>query len=84
MTGDKETNSSVNADRPDTEERKGTGFFSVLGSVMAAGFGVQSRENRERDFQQGKAIHFIVGGLIGTLVFILAIVFLVKILLASV
>jgi len=54
-----------------SEESKGTGFFAVILSVLAAGFGVQSRENRERDFKHGKAIHFIVAGLLGVAVFIL-------------
>ena len=34
--------------------------------------GVQSRKNKERDFTEGKPIHFIVGGLIGTVLFMLA------------
>ena len=55
------------------EKRKGTGFFSVVQSVLAAGFGVQSRANRERDFKDGKAIHFIIAGVIGTALFMLII-----------
>ncbi len=50
--------------------RKGTGWFNVLKSVFAAFFGVQSRANRERDFAEGKAWHFIVGGIVATLLFI--------------
>ena len=56
-----------------TEERKGTGFFSVVQSVLAAAFGVQSRKNRERDFTQGKPIHFVIGGLVATGLFLLLI-----------
>ena len=52
---------------------KGTGFWAVMQSVLAAGFGVQSRANRERDFAKGRAIHFIVAGLLGTAIFILVI-----------
>lgn len=51
-------------------EKKGTGFWSVVQSVLAAGIGVQSRANKERDFTHGKPIHFIVGGLIGTVLFV--------------
>lgn len=59
-------------------KREGTGIVAVAMSVMAAAFGVQSRKNRERDFQKGKPLHFIVGGLIGTLVFIVFVIVLVK------
>jgi len=52
------------------DERKGTGFFAVVQSVLAAMIGVQSQANKERDFKHGKPIHFIVGGLIGTAMFI--------------
>lgn len=43
-------------------------------SVMAAFFGVQSRANRERDFTRGKPIHFILLGLLATLLFVLTII----------
>lgn len=56
-----------------SEDTKGTGFWAVVQSVLAAGIGVQSSKNRKRDFTQGKAIHFIVGGLIGTAIFVLVV-----------
>jgi hypothetical protein len=62
---------------------QGTGFWNVLQSVAAAMIGVQSRKNRERDFTHGKPIHFIVGGLIGTAVFLLVIWLIVQYLLAT-
>jgi hypothetical protein len=55
------------------DEQKGTGFVALIQSVLAAGFGVQSRGNRERDFKHGKAIHFIVAGLVGIGMFLLVI-----------
>jgi len=45
--------------------------------------GVQSRRNRERDFTEGKPVHFVVGGLIGTLLFVLAVWLLVRYLIAT-
>lgn len=44
--------------------------FQVIGSVFAAGLGVQSSKNRERDFKQGRAGTFIAAGLIFTALFI--------------
>jgi len=64
-------------------ERSGTGFFAVMQSVGAAMLGVQSSKNKERDFTHGKPTHFIVGGLIGTLIFLLCIWLLVKYLIAT-
>ena len=51
--------------------------------MLAASLGVQSNKNRERDFKQGSAKVFIIAGLIGTVLFILTIVTLVKLVLNS-
>ena len=45
-------------------------FKATAKSVGAAFFGVQSDNNRERDFNQGKLSHFIIAGLIGAALFI--------------
>jgi hypothetical protein len=47
-------------------------------SVMAAFFGVQSSANRERDFTRGRASHFILLGLLATVLLIAVLVGLVK------
>lgn len=67
----------------DSVERSGTGLFNVMQSVGAAMIGVQSRKNKERDFTHGKPIHFVVGGLAGTAIFLLVIWLLVQYLIAS-
>ncbi len=66
-----------------THKDNGTGFWSVAQSVFAAAIGVQSRANKERDFSQGNPVHFIIGGLIGTLVFIGGVWLLVQYLIFS-
>lgn len=58
------------------------GFFSVIGSVVAAAFGVQSTKNRMRDFQGTSATPYIIGGIIFTILFILAVVGVVKMVVA--
>ena len=63
--------------------RGGTGFRAVAQSVGAAMIGVQSRRNRERDFTEGKPLHFVVGGLLGTLAFVLGVWLLVRYLIAT-
>lgn len=48
--------------------------LSVLGSVVAAAFGVQSKKNKERDFAAGKPLVFIVAGILFTGAFVLSII----------
>lgn len=43
-------------------------FFQMVGSILASFFGVQSHENRERDFTHGKAKYFILVGILMTIV----------------
>lgn len=69
------------ASEPDV--RPGTSFWRIAQSVGAGLIGVQSRKNRERDFTEGKPIHFLVGGVIGTFLFLLAVWLLVQYLLAT-
>lgn len=67
----------------DSSEKPSLGLFSIFKSVLAAGFGVQKDENRVNDFKHGKAIHFIVAGLIATVMFLLAMWGLVQLVLMS-
>lgn len=53
-------------------------FWDTVRSVAAAFFGVQSSRNRVRDFKHGKALPFIVVGLVMTVLFVLTIVLAVK------
>jgi len=39
---------------------------------------VQSSKNRERDFKHGKAAHFIVVGLVATVVFVTLVILAVR------
>ncbi|WP_101758629.1 DUF2970 domain-containing protein [Oceanicoccus sp. KOV_DT_Chl] len=43
-------------------------FLQMVGSILASFFGVQSSENRERDFKRGKAKQFIAVGILMTIV----------------
>jgi hypothetical protein len=56
-------------------------LLQVLGSVLAAGFGVQSTKNRERDFQHGNMGIFIAVGAAATVAFILLIYGVVRLVL---
>lgn len=76
-------NAAENADKQPADEQMGLSPLQVLASVLAAGLGVQSSKNRERDFKQGKASIFIAAGIIFTLVFIGAVYTVVQIVLAN-
>ena len=54
------------------------GLLHVIKSVIAAGIGVQSNKNREIDFEHGSLSDYLIVGLIATLLFILALVFIVS------
>lgn len=72
---------------PDTPEKpegqKSLSIAQVFMSTVAAAFGVQSSANRERDFSRGKASQFIVMGIIFTVLFVLAVVMVVRLVLSN-
>lgn len=57
--------------------------LQVVASVLAAGLGVQSSKNRERDFKQGRMGVFIAAGIVFTLFFIASVMFVVQMVLKS-
>lgn len=63
------------------EDSKSLNPLQVVASVFAAGLGVQSSKNRERDFKQGRIGVFIIAGLTFTLLFIGAVVMVVQLVL---
>lgn len=58
--------------------------FSIIKSALSAMIGVQSDENRERDFQSGKFWHFFIAGFFVLAGFMLFVWLMVKLLLSSV
>ncbi len=62
-----------------TNQPQKVSILAVMKSVVAAGFGVQTKANRERDFAQGKFHHFVIGGLVFAVIFVLLLVGLVNV-----
>ncbi|MGE0386400.1 MAG: DUF2970 domain-containing protein [Gammaproteobacteria bacterium] len=54
------------------------GAFQILKAVLASAIGVQSRKNFERDMKTRSPWPYIVGGLIGTALFIFTVVTVVR------
>jgi len=65
----------------DPQQDRPLTFREMLHSVAAASFGVQSGKNRARDFSRGKPSHFILLGVLFTLVFALMLFGVVKLVL---
>ena len=53
-------------------------IIQTIKSILAAFIGVQSDNNRKVDFEQGSMATYIIAGLIFTLVFVCAVVFVVS------
>ena len=53
----------------------------LIGSTLAAGIGVQSDKNRERDFKGGNIKTFIICGVIFTVLFVVGLIALVNLVL---
>ena len=53
--------------------------LSFMASLFAAWFGVQTKANRERDFAHGKFHHFVIGGIVFAILFVLFVVGIVKV-----
>ena len=65
------------------KELKPLCIWEVPGSTLAAVLGVQSFQNRQRDFTRGKATHFIFAVITFTGLFVVDMSFVVKIVLSS-
>lgn len=60
------------------DESEDLTLLQVMGSVFAAGFGVQSKDRKVRDFTRGKPLQFIIAGLVFTLAFLFGLVAIVN------
>jgi hypothetical protein len=59
-----------------------TKAYRVIQSTLAAAIGVQSKKNRERDFEEGNAGAFIAAGIIFTALFIATVITVVQLVVA--
>ena len=79
--------SELQTDAPSQPENqpevKRPGLLSMLQSVAAAAFGVQSEKKREQDFQHGKPGDYIALGIVFVIVFIITLVVIVNMVLDS-
>jgi len=67
----------------DNQKDKKPRLGAIVLSILAAGIGVQSDKNRERDFTGGNPLAFIVGGFIFTILFIVCVSLVVGLVLSN-
>ncbi|MGB1139377.1 MAG: DUF2970 domain-containing protein [Halioglobus sp.] len=61
------------------DEKGDLSTVQVVSSTLAAAFGVQSKENKVRDFERGKPHQFIIAGFVFTLLFLVGMIALVNV-----
>lgn len=60
------------------DEKKSPSVWNVISSVLAAMIGVQSDENRERDFKHGDIGSYIFVGIIVVAIFVFSLIAIVN------
>ena len=60
------------------DKQKSPGIFSILQSVLAAMFGVQSEEKRQQDFESGHAGSYIFVGIAMVVIFVFTLIAIVN------
>jgi hypothetical protein len=56
-------------------------IIQLIKSVFSAAIGVQSDENRRKEFEQGSLLTYVIAGIIFTVLFIASLVLLVSMIL---
>jgi uncharacterized membrane protein len=73
---------SQNTDKKvERQKDEANSLSETFKSVGSAFIGVQSEEKRKQDFSQGKASHFIIAGVVVTVLFIFTLILVVSLVL---
>ena len=65
------------------DDKQKPGPLQVIGSVISAAFGVQSSQNRERDFKHGRFRNYVVAAIGFVIVFIASVYTVVQLVLSN-
>ncbi len=80
MSSSEQQKPESHGSEPPAEHRR-LPLATVVRSIAAAAFGVQSSRNKERDFTHGNYRHFIIGGIVFTVIFVLTVALVVSLVL---
>jgi uncharacterized transporter YbjL len=73
---DKNKSKNNEDDQKKSDKSKSLGHKRTVLSVFAAAIGVQSKENLNADFKQGKPLRFIIYGVLFTSCFVVSLILL--------
>lgn len=73
----------MNDESKQPDKPKRPNILQVLQSIIGAAFGVQTEAARQRDFQHGSPAVYIIGGIVFTVLFIIAVIVIVNIVLSN-
>ena len=65
------------------QKPRGPGVLKVMQSILAGAFGVQSDKRREEDFSSHSPWPYIIAGVLFTATFVLGLILIVQMVLAS-
>lgn len=74
---------SPEAEKKDQPKQRGPGVFKVMQSILAGAFGVQSDKRREEDFSSHSPWPYIIAGILFTASFVVGLIVIVNLVLAS-
>ena len=74
---------SSGAENKDQQKPKGPGVLKVMQSILAGAFRVQSDKRREEDFSNHSPWPYIIAGVLFTVSFVVALIAIVQLVLAS-
>jgi len=73
-----QSNPSEETNSTEATQAKHPGIISVIKSVLAAMVGIQSEENRKRDFEQGNLWNYLAVGVVMVFLFVITLVSIVN------
>lgn len=74
---------SLEANKKDQKKPKGPGVLKVMQSILAGAIGVQSDKRREEDFSSHSPWPYIIAGILFTACFVVGLIVIVNLVLAS-
>lgn len=72
---------NIKSDEQPSQQHQKPSFISMVISVIAAMFGVQTEQNRQRDFSQGNPLPYILIGVVFIILFVVALITIVSLVL---
>lgn len=70
-------------DKKKRPKPRGPGILKIMQSILAGAFGVQSDKRREEDFSSHSPLPYILAGMLFTTAFVIGLILIVRMVLAS-